>query len=490
VGWYIFSSSSNSIVTLNNGNLVVTNALGNGLLDVRRGAFTMNGLGTHVVADQFVATNGVSSIVIFNGGTLTAKTTTIDTGAVLQFALGTNSPPTGGVVSSNLTLGGTLNITDAGGFTNGTYTLFSYSGTLTYNGVTIDTVPSGCSYAINTNTAGRVNLTAGPPVAGFSASTTIGPVPLAVTFTDTSSVGSITNRYWSFGDGNTTNFATATNPVHTYTTAGTNTVSLTVSGPGGTNTLSRFGYITVTNALAPVITTGLTLTNALLQVGNVAVVVAGDTNAFSVVATNLGPGTLSYQWSFGDGVTNVWSSSGAAEHAYTNNCGPYTASVTISNGWAATSSNLIVTVACELTVTKMQMKLNLNLAKTNSDSCTLTATMEDLAAGYNLTNKVVTVDVGGAQVPFTLDAKGKGKGVSHFGNCKLVRNKKTGLWTLKVKFAKGAWRTQWSEYGLENTTTSKAPVTIPVIMLIDSEAFAVEHPMLYTAKAGKSGSAK
>jgi len=43
--------------------------------------------------------------------------------------LGTNSDLT--VVSGNLTLGGTLNIIDAGGFTNTTYTLFIYGGTLT-----------------------------------------------------------------------------------------------------------------------------------------------------------------------------------------------------------------------------------------------------------------------------------------------------------------------------------------------------------------------
>jgi PKD repeat protein len=73
-----------------------------------------------------------------------------------------------------------------------------------------------------------------PPVASFSASPTGGAAPLAVTFTDTS-VGSITNRFWSFGDGNTFN-TTATNMSHTYTTPGTDTVMLVVSGPWGVST--------------------------------------------------------------------------------------------------------------------------------------------------------------------------------------------------------------------------------------------------------------
>jgi len=71
-------------------------------------------------------------------------------------------------------------------------------------------------------------------VAGFSASPTSGAAPLAVTFADTS-VGTITNRFWDFGDGSTFN-TTATNVSHTYTTSGTDTVMLVVSGPSGVST--------------------------------------------------------------------------------------------------------------------------------------------------------------------------------------------------------------------------------------------------------------
>ena len=42
------------------------------------------------------------------------------------------------------------------------------------------------------------------PVAGFSGNPRVGAAPLAVTFTDTSS-GWVTNRFWEFGDGTTTN---------------------------------------------------------------------------------------------------------------------------------------------------------------------------------------------------------------------------------------------------------------------------------------------
>src|SRR5207245_2401825 len=82
---------------------------------------------------------------------------------------------------------------------------------------------------------------AAPPAASFSGSPTSGLKPLTVSFTDNSS-GTITNRFWDFGDSSTTN-TTATTFNHTYLAAGTNTVSLTVSGPLGTDTFSLANYI-------------------------------------------------------------------------------------------------------------------------------------------------------------------------------------------------------------------------------------------------------
>jgi hypothetical protein len=65
---------------------------------------------------------------------------------------------------------------------------------------------------------------------------------LLVTFTDTST-GTISTWAWSFGDGTT---STARSPQHQYTAVGSYTVSLTVSGPGGTNTVTKSKAITVT----------------------------------------------------------------------------------------------------------------------------------------------------------------------------------------------------------------------------------------------------
>ena len=68
---------------------------------------------------------------------------------------------------------------------------------------------------------------------------------MSVAFTDNSS-GTITNEFWDFGDGTSTNTSTFS-VSHTYTGPGTNTVVLTVSGPVGTDMLTQSGYIVVTN---------------------------------------------------------------------------------------------------------------------------------------------------------------------------------------------------------------------------------------------------
>jgi PKD repeat protein len=80
------------------------------------------------------------------------------------------------------------------------------------------------------------------PPAGFTASTTSGVAPLALNFTSTST-GDISRYAWTFGDGTT---STAQNPSHLYSAAGTYTVSLALTGCGGSNTVTKTNYITVT----------------------------------------------------------------------------------------------------------------------------------------------------------------------------------------------------------------------------------------------------
>ncbi len=79
------------------------------------------------------------------------------------------------------------------------------------------------------------------PTADFSADPRSGLAPLDVSFTDQSS-GTIDSRQWDFGDGSS---GSGANPEHTYRCAGTFKVSLTVTGPGGSDTMVKKRYLHV-----------------------------------------------------------------------------------------------------------------------------------------------------------------------------------------------------------------------------------------------------
>ncbi len=85
-----------------------------------------------------------------------------------------------------------------------------------------------------------IQVVLGPPDAQFAASPTTGDAPLTVDFTD-QSAGLIDTYLWRFGDGQT---STLQNPSHVYTNPGTYTVRLTVTGPGGTDTITRTIIVT------------------------------------------------------------------------------------------------------------------------------------------------------------------------------------------------------------------------------------------------------
>jgi PKD repeat protein len=83
------------------------------------------------------------------------------------------------------------------------------------------------------------------PTADFTSNITTVEEGGSVSFTDLST-GSITSRSWSFAGGSPSS-STQENPTIVYNTPGSYTVSLTVTGPGGSNTEVKTNYITVTS---------------------------------------------------------------------------------------------------------------------------------------------------------------------------------------------------------------------------------------------------
>lgn len=82
---------------------------------------------------------------------------------------------------------------------------------------------------------------ASPPTANFGVFPTSGMVPLTVQFSD-SSTGIVDTYAWDFGDLGTSPLE---NPVHTYTEPGIYDVALTVTGPGGQDSITQTAAVTV-----------------------------------------------------------------------------------------------------------------------------------------------------------------------------------------------------------------------------------------------------
>ena len=144
-----------------------------------------------------------------------------------------------------------------------------------------------------------------PPVASFTANPTNGMEPVAVTFTDTST-GNITNRFWDFGDSNSTNVLT--NSVsHTYT-AGTYTVTLVVTGLGGVDTNTQPNYLSVLPAATIAVIAGDLqdrFGNLMPTSGVAALVVDLGTNGF-VDPQSTFPLNLGAVWGADDRVVGLW----------------------------------------------------------------------------------------------------------------------------------------------------------------------------------------
>ena len=107
----------------------------------------------------------------------------------------------------------------------------------------------GSSGVDNTYGYGRIdvyeamaNITPPDPAAAFTASPTSGDEDLFVAFTDQSTGTGLSTWSWTFGDGGTSALA---NPAYTYVNPGTYTVSLTVTGTMGNDTLTKTNYIVV-----------------------------------------------------------------------------------------------------------------------------------------------------------------------------------------------------------------------------------------------------
>ena len=162
-----------------------------------------------------------------------------------------------------------------------------YSGSGTYTVALQVTGPGGSDQLVMTS---YITVAPGTPTAAFSAAPLSGEMPLTVSFTD-ASVGEVASWLWTFGDGST---SVEQNPIDMYTEAGIYTVTLVVTGPGGSDQLVMPDYITV----LPDSPTGPTAAFSATPLSGVAPLTVSFTDA------STGSITI-WLWTFGDGNTST-----------------------------------------------------------------------------------------------------------------------------------------------------------------------------------------
>jgi PKD repeat protein len=177
---------------------------------------------------QFAAAGGTGPTASF---TASPTTTTTGTNIAFDSTASTGSPTTWSWIfgDNGTTVGSTAQNPSHAYSAAGTYTV-----SLTVTNANGSNTMTRTSY---------ITVSAPAPVADFTASTTTPALGASVLFTDTST-GSPTTWLWSFGAGQGTS-TTGPTVSHAYNTAGTYTVSLTVTGPGGSNSITKTNYIVV-----------------------------------------------------------------------------------------------------------------------------------------------------------------------------------------------------------------------------------------------------
>ncbi|MEO6830572.1 MAG: PKD domain-containing protein [Chitinophagaceae bacterium] len=149
--------------------------------------------------------------------------------------------------------------------------------------------------------------------AAFTFTPASGCSPQVVSFTNTSS-GSYSSSSWSFGNSTS---STLTNPSTSYTSPGTYTVTLTVSGTSGSKSVSH------TVIIYPAPTVSLSFTPSLgCDPVNV---------SFTPTVTPGTPGSVTYYWDFGDGLNSTNTNPSHAYSTSSSTSSTYTPKVTVTN---------------------------------------------------------------------------------------------------------------------------------------------------------------
>ncbi len=244
-----------------------------------------------------------------------------------------------------------------------TWTAPAMSGPVTFTGAGVSgnadgstTLDGAARVTASVNVTGGANVA---PIARITGPST-GTVGAAVSFdgsTSSDADGSIATYLWNFGDGSAG--ATATPPAHPYATAGTYTVTLTVTDNLGLASIPVTHPIVISAVgthQPPVANAGGPYTGTV----GTAVVFSGST---STVDTGL---VASYSWDFGDG--SALATVANPSHTYLT-AATFPVKLTVTDNAATPLSTTVTTNAMISAVTPPPASTGQALYEANCESC-------------------------------------------------------------------------------------------------------------------------
>lgn len=246
---------------------------------------------------------------------------------------------------------------------------------------------------------------------------------------------------------------------------------------------------------SPVITSAPAISAASMTVGATLSMTAG--------ATDPNGGLLTYLWNFGDGSTGLGST---VTHIFSTP-GIYSLALTISNSnGGSVSTGMTVTIGSANTSPGASMDFNIsrfqgsvNFSSKNKDTYSLAGIIPNIVAGFDPSEALIHLDVGGATSSFTLDSKGRAKNDQGAIKLKLkfVSNKTTytrwfpgGDVLFSVKLMKGDWSTVWNfdpKAAVKNVPTT-FNITMNVKDKFDGEtSYTATTTTYFSSKSGVGG---
>lgn len=178
--------------------------------------------------------------------------------------------------------------------------------TTKFNCIEIIPIPVPIPNFVASSTTGYATISS---ISFINGTTSFNPATYPVTYS------------WDFGDGTNSNL---TNPTKIYSTPGTYTVSLSASNAGGTGSLSKLSYITISSVAVPVasFTVDTSSGDLPLQV--------------QFTDTSTGVAITSWNYNFGDLTTSALQN---PSHTYTT-AGTYSVSSSVSNAGGSDVSDI------------------------------------------------------------------------------------------------------------------------------------------------------